>query len=459
MKLRRIACLLMALAMTLSGLALADSETDDLSARVEELEQQLAEAQALAELYYPYYERQVVAEFDGGVIMVDDVMPEYSYYESMYAQSGMTIAGTSYETQMKQDILDAAVEDAILLKNAIELGVELTEDELAKVEEDVESTLQYYIANYGSYLAAEGSTEEETRQAVVDFLEENGYGPDSLYSDCYNNAMLNAAYNWIIRSVEVTDDDVRAAYADKLAEDEESYSTSSYRFEGAMNRRETIAWKPAGYRAVKQILIGFDDDQTTRYNDLNDRISALTTELAVAQGEDAPEDARDPETIEAELDAAEADLDALYEELMPTVEEVISRFEAGEDFEALMEEYTADTALLREPLRSTGYYVHKDYAPWIEAGLPNVSVWDVPFREAASSIENIGEISEPARGKYGIYIVYYMADVPAGAVPIEEIYDALRESIYSSLASQTYQDTVSEWIENANVVYHLDRFQ
>jgi len=80
---KKLACILLTLAMLITGLCSAEAE--DPSIRIARLEEQLADALALVEKYYPFYAAQVVAEFDGGCVFRDDVIGEYEYYEEMYA--------------------------------------------------------------------------------------------------------------------------------------------------------------------------------------------------------------------------------------------------------------------------------------------------------------------------------------------------------------------------------------
>jgi len=86
------------------------------------------------------------------------------------------------------------------------------------------------------------------------------------------------------------------------------------------------------------------------------------------------------------------------------------------------------------------------------------TTWDPAFTEGAMSIEAIGQISEPVRGQNGIHIIYYLGDITPGPVPFEEIADAVREEAQQDKVSETYQAQVDAWVEEANPVYHLDRF-
>ena len=67
-----------------------------------------------------------------------------------------------------------------------------------------------------------------------------------------------------------------------------------------------------------------------------------------------------------------------------------------------------------EPTATIGYAVSADS-----------DTWDPAFTEGAMSIAEVGQISEPVYGSYGIHIIYYMSDITPGAVALEEIHDSV----------------------------------
>ena len=72
------------------------------------------------------------------------------------------------------------------------------------------------------------------------------------------------------------------------------------------------------------------------------------------------------------------------------------------------------------------------------------------------SIESVGGISAPVYGSYGIHVIYYESDIPAGAVAFEDVAAALEPSTLDNKISSTYTSTLDEWIASLNPVYHYE---
>lgn len=451
--LKKILCLFLAIAC-LGTLAFAET-TEDLQARIAELEAQV-------ELYKPYYDAQVIVEYDGGAIFLDDVLEEYSYYEQMYSQSyGIDLASYGLDTQVKQQAAQYLMEEAVKHAKAAELGLDnLDEQTLSDLTAQADEMWETYIQTIGEQMKTDEQTLDDVRDQAIAYLESIGYTHDSVLENLKHNYIEDKLYEVTTADVTVTEEDVQAAYEAQIESDKESYANDST-YNSARNAGTTIAWNPEGYRAVKHVLIKFDDDQSSRYSDLTSQLNNLNEALdaalnpepteepaADATEEPAAEEAteRTAEEIQADIDAVQAQLDALYAELMPTAQEVVDKFNAGETFESLIETYNGDPGMTTEPTKSQGYAVKADS-----------TAYDAAFTAGAMSIAELGGISEPVKGQYGIYVINYFADVPAGEVPLADIHDALESSLLDSKISETYSNALTEWTAALNPVYHYDR--
>ncbi|MBQ8087169.1 MAG: peptidylprolyl isomerase [Clostridia bacterium] len=461
-----------ALALMLIAMSFALAE-DDVAAQLEAANARIAELEAQIELYKPFYDAQVVIEYDGGIVSLTDVLDVYAQYESMYAQYGIDPVAYGLDGTLKQQAADSLLEEAIKADKAAQLGLdELSEETMEALRAEAAETFESYVTSIADQMEEGGSTNEEVRQQAIDYLIGLGYSEEGLLDDMVSNEVDDQLYTAITADVEVTEEDIQAAY-DELLESQQTSFASDREYNSARSNGDLIVYNPAGYRAVKHVLVQFDDEQTSRMDEINARIADLQAELdalnapeeveaveAVDEVEaveavdaleavEAVEEEEEPRTeedITADLESAQAELDALYAELLPVAQEVIDKYNAGEDFAALIDEYNSDPGMENEPTATEGYAVSFDS-----------TTWDVGFRDGAMGIANVGEISEPVKSAYGFHIIRYESDIPKGAVALDEVRDAIAETALESKISDTYNSTIDQWIEEANPVYHYDR--
>lgn len=477
MNMKKLLC--MALAVLLALGAMAALAEEDLQAQLDAANARIAELEAEVELYKPYYESQIVAEFgDGGIIWREDAMSEYQSAADAYAQYGLNI--DDYAADIKQDILEMLVQQAVLDAKATELGLDqLDEEAMANLRAEAESTFETYVDSYRDYFAAENATDEEAREQTIAALAGYGLTPEALTEQMLDDYVSEQLHTYVTQDVAVTDEDIQAEYEAMVASDEAAYSDSDYSYNSARNNGETIAWNPEGYRAVKHVLIKFDDEQAEQYSDLRATLASLEDEKAAleapaeepaedaeaeapaeepaedadTEAEDAAEDAepeaapRTAEEIDADIAAVTAEIEALHEALLPQAQQVIDEFNAGTDFNTLIEQYNADPGMVNEPTATNGYAISA-----------SSDAYDPAFVEGAMSIAEIGQISAPIYGMNGIHIIYYLADITPGPVPFEEVAEQAESDALEEKINDTYNNQVAAWVEEANPVYHIDRF-
>ena len=503
MMIRKVLCLVLALALC-GAMAFAE-EDGDLQAQLDAANERIAELEAQVELYQPYYDAQVIVEYDGGVVFLDDILEQYADVDSQFSSYyGASLADYGYDTVYKQMIAEMLLQNAVLEAKAAELGLDQLDDEtMAGLTEEAATNFESYVTSVWDYFASDDLTDEEIREDCVAYLESMGYTEDALLETLIDNYVSEQLYNYITADVTVTEEDIQAAFDELVAEQEASFADDST-YNTSRNNGDTIVWNPEGYRMVRHVLIRFTDDQATRYSELQDTLDTLNEELEAlqtaaeetaaatdettteatgetaeataeaadeaaaettgetaeataeatdeaaettsetAEATEAP--ARTEEEINAEIADVEAELTALYEELLPTAQEVIDAFNSGTSFSDLIDQYNEDPGMENEPTATNGYAVSA-----------NSTAWDPAFTEGAMSIESIGEISEPVYGQNGIHIIYYDSDIPAGAVDLESVRAEIEESALNTKLNDTYDNTLAEWVEAVNPVYHYDR--
>lgn len=481
MNMKRLLCAVMAMLLAFGAMALA--ETDDLQAQLDAANARIAQLEAEVELYRPYYEGQIVAEFgEDGVVWLEDAQSEYDAAASAYAQYGLSI--DSFAGEIKQDILESLVRKGVLEAKAAELGLSEMDDEArANLEAEAEQTFESYIETYKQYFAAEAASDEEAREQTIEALAQYGMTQETLTKQMIESFVDNQMYDYVTGAIEVSDEEIQAKYEEMVADAGENYADDRA-YNNARNGGDTILWNPEGYRAVKHVLIKFDDEQSSQYSELKSTLDSLENELKaldepageeasdeeeaeakavegeVAEDgeaesvEDVGEEAAEPtpaprarEEIQADIDAIVAEISALHEQLLPKAQQVIDEFNAGASFESLIEKYNEDPGMQREPTATNGYAVAADS-----------TTWDPAFTAGAMSIEGVGQISAPVYGQNGIHVIYYLSDITPGAVPLEEVVDTVEQEALEQKKSNAYDAQVTEWVNESNPRYYIDRF-
>ncbi len=123
--------------------------------------------------------------------------------------------------------------------------------------------------------------------------------------------------------------------------------------------------------------------------------------------------------------------------------DIRTRVDAGESFDNLIAEYNTDPGMNAEPYASEGYSVHMDSI-----------IYDLPFINAAFSVDTLGQVSEPYLGAYGIYIVQYFRDVPEGPVAYtDELKASFMEAAQADAENEALNTQVDAWLKDADVIY------
>lgn len=424
----------------------------------------------------------VVASYDGGEITQEAVMgtfnSQYSYMSQMYSMYGTSMTADNL-TSIEQSVVENAVQNVAIAKQMETRGLSLDADKLAEVEAEAD---EHYQEAYNSvYEGVDGKTDELKAKQTEYNLYTMGYTKEALL----DMEKSSANYELIEETVrdeiaEVTDDELQAAYDEKVESDEETYSNSPASFESAMSSDSTVVcWMPEGYRTVKHILVKPEDDVlkavtdarsavTTAESDLEglrSELDALNDDDAEDAGEAEDADAepteapRTAEEIQADIDEAEKNLETLKADaekaeadclasVQDKLDEIYEKIDDGEDFEALIEEYGEDPGMQNEPTKTRGYYVSSAS-----------TTWDKNFTEGAMALAKVGDVSEtPVISTSGVHIIRYESDVTAGAVALEDVHDALYDETLEDMKSEHFTSELDSWVAALNPVYTIENF-
>ena len=374
---------------------------------------------------------------------------------SYYAQQQMAV---TYAQAVQQLEVNRVLE--LVMKE--EGYLEYTEEELAKMRDEIQAVWDGYVDQYVSLYLSEDTEEAraELRKQAEETLYASGYSVDSLLETQKLNSGYDRLVSALVPEEAVTEEMIQNSYNELVAQHQSMVGDSAYMRElASMYYGMDLYYMPAGYRNVTHILIKVDEALLKAYQDANENYNTLLTrfeaqksaaeapaeeaaaesteaEAAQPAEEAAPEEPVTEEQLEEARLAMEAAKDAVLQSKKAELDDIETRLAAGEAFETLIAQYNEDTGL--NP--AVGYEVHRESI-----------MWDPVFRDAAFSEEMAqpGDHSKPVVGSYGIHILYYLSDAPEGALPMSaevrsQIIETLRSELINEAAYNIYQEKLPE---------------
>lgn len=437
---------------------------------------------------------------------MNDLLSIEAYLTDYYAYMGQMYTmyyGFNPISYTAADIRNEAVNSlayqAVVLDKAAKLGLDkLTAEEEKQLEEDVAAMWQEYRDTALSELnMAEDATQEQIDKAIDELLAQEGITLELVRKGEMDSLMMEKAEAWATRDVTVTEEDFLAAFNEQVESEKASYEADLSAYGDALLYGDLTCYAPAGYRYVKQILIQYtEEDQETLSNisyalysaQSTQSTAATTAQGLMAEGMDLEalvaevtvtlNEITDPanitvkesatafttelneETAAAVKALAEARaLVAAYEEqektaiqnaqanIAPVADEVLSRLEAGEDWDALTAEYNDDPGMMEgQETAVTGYPICEGFASFDDA-----------FVNAAMAIPEIGQWSDKIAGEsYGYYIIKYVADIPEGEVDKETVRETMMADLLNTAKEETFAAAMDQWMTEANVMINYD---
>ena len=199
---------------------------------------------------------EAVATVNGVTITKGEVKDTYDYYVNYYNYMS-SYYGTAMDTStLKDDVIEAFVKSEIVKQKAAELGLDqLSEEDTASIEAKANERLDEQITEHGEDVNTEGMSEEDARAAVLAHLEEEGITLDELIKSETETLISDRVRESVTSQVVVEDSDIEEAYNTEVADDESTFSNSTYLYDLYRSNGTTIYWNPEGYRTVKHILL------------------------------------------------------------------------------------------------------------------------------------------------------------------------------------------------------------
>jgi len=414
----------------------------------------------------------VLVTVNGQDVTWADVRVAYEALASQYA--------SYYDLTQQENVdlfraiaLENIILEVVMNQKAVEFGVsELTAEEIAAVEETTAAEWEYAIEQYIAYnrtdITEESSDEDKAAaraEAEAYYEETTGFTGESLTEDYKRYEVLLKVQDLMVQDAVVTDEEIDALYQAQVAEDQALYGNDLAAYVdyeanaqmmayyaamyGTASEYDQLWYKPAGFRAVKHILLPVDEALMTAYTDLQARFeeqqnAAETTEETT---EETAEEAAEPVTEEM-INEAKA---AIFESLAGKIDEINQKVAEGADFDELIAAYgvdaegnPSDPGMVSGESAVTGYEVC-EYSD---------SIYVPEFVAAAMSLEKVGDVSAPYLSSFGIHIVKYIADVPGGPVEMTaEQREAQRADLLYEKQNALYNEALANWLAEAEITY------
>lgn len=438
----------------------------------------LAEDTAAAELQ----DTDVLATVNGTELTWADVAPVYDSLVSSYGNYYDLTDSANVEL-FRAVAMQNKINEVIMQAKIAELGIALTDEEAAAAEEDAQSdwdnAISSYISQQHSDLTDENSQEDKdaANAEAVQYFNDLGYSPESLKENYKQYALYDKLEATIVQDVTVTDEEVEALYQELVESDRALYENDIAAYVDYNNYVDQMAmyamyygtdssmdyawYRPAGFRAVKHILLPVDAELMQTYQDLQARLEEQVESETEGDEESAAAAAATEETADAEataepteepvtqeqVDEAKA---AILASIADKIDEIYAKIEEGVDFDELIAEYgvnedgtASDPGMTSEPYKTSGYEVSSASTNYV-----------APFVEAAFSVDNVGDVSAPYISSYGVHIVKYIADIPAGPIEMTEAQrEAKRTELLTSKQNELYTATMDQWNQEADITY------
>ena len=459
---KRIVAILLCMVMLLSITAMAEEAPAEVPAEVPATETVEATKITLPELA----EDTVVVTIGGKTFTWKQVMPVYDAIVAQYAAS-YDVAEAQNVQIFRTLALDEFIVQTVLDNKTKEFGFDiLSDEEVEKIKVEATNTwnmaLEQYVSYYHQPEEGKEVDAEAAKAEAVAYYADHGISVDSIIEEDKKMLAFEKLYNYVGKDITVSLDQIESDYQARVSADKALYENdiTAYVENNAQVRMmqmfeaqgmsmgavgEYATYKPAGFRRVKHILLPVDKALLQTYTDLLARWEEQQNNLAVeAEKEETTEEVAEEAVVpvtEQDISNAKA---AIFESLADVIDEVNQKIAEGEDFDALIATYGTDPGMTQEPGKSVGYEVSE------ASGLEYVQ----EFVDASMSIDEVGGTSAPYLSSFGVHIVKYIGDAPAGPIEMTEEEKFMKQQEMISVAQKTaFDDAVATWMNEANISY------
>ena len=376
----------------------------------------------------------LASAYNGAVtVLKSEIQDEYdqmlSQYVAYYAQYGYSV--DEYDTELQasvaQETVQTKLSTSIVRHYAAQNGYELTEEKKTELAAQVKTALDNTREYLESYLSASGFTGDELNAAVEEQMAQAGYTEETLMDSAELNDVLNFLYERATADVTVTEDEVKAAFDEKVAKQKESYASVDAFVNDYVNESE-ILYTPENVRLMECIFVASVEGEATE--------DEATADEATADEATADEATADEATV-SEATAGEAtDIASLTG--YAKAKAIAAAIAGGADFEETMKAYTEDGSTEEQMLR--GYPVAE-----------NSTTYGEEFMAGAMALEHVGDVSDVIVTDYGYFILRYAKDLESGEADFEARKETETEETLTNKKNDAYSAFIDTILDEADI--------
>ena len=328
---------------------------------------------------------EVKAEFD-------DMVKAYIAYYSQYGYE-MDEYDTDFQNSVAQETVQMKLSQKVAERHAMDTGYEMTQEKDEAYQAEAQTALGEMKAYYTEYLLSYGVPEDQIDEVVVSELAAAGYTYEALYESAKLKGVLDHLYVLGTEGVTVTDEEVKAAFDAKIAEQKAAYEADPDAFISAYIAEEEILYTPENMRLMHCIYIALETG-----------------------------------------DAAEGEVVGLAK-----ANEALAKIRGGEAFDDVMVLYNEDASTPEQ--MQVGYPVSE-----------NTGSYSEEFKAGAMALANVGDVTDVITTDYGYFILEYAADMTAGGVDFEPRKAEETAAALTNKQNDAYSAYVDNMITEANCI-------
>ena len=366
----------------------------------------------------------LASAYNGAVtVLKSEIQDEYdqmlSQYVAYYAQYGYSV--DEYDTELQasvaQETVQTKLSTAIVRHYAAQNGYELTEEKKTELAAQVKTALDNTREYLESYLSAYGFTGDELNAAVEEQMAQAGYTEETLMDSAELNDVLNFLYERATADVTVTEDEVKAAFDEKVAKQKESYASVDSFINDYVNESE-ILYTPENVRLMECIFVASVEGEATEDEATADEATADEATVSEATAGEAADIASMTGYAKAKAIAA--------------------AIAGGADFEESMKAYNEDSSTEEQMLR--GYPVAE-----------NSTTYGDEFTAGAMALEHVGDVSDVIVTDYGYFILRYAKDLESGEADFEARKETETEETLTNKKNDAYSAFIDTILDEADI--------